>query len=180
MVRRTLKVEQTEWRTTNNPCSTTVRRPSSALTTIHLSYHHYLFASPSADHPTKRPSSQTIRSGPPRNTEHQTIKHSTDLTSWALYIRPATPLFWLLASPCICTAQAPAINYHQSVTGHFAMFQKVSDKFHRKQQSSTSPSKTQQVPNPPSSVLAKANSQAQQAYSSQDHSPMEGIQRSGT
>ncbi|OXG23502.1 protein kinase A [Cryptococcus neoformans Tu401-1] len=60
------------------------------------------------------------------------------------------------------------------------MFQKVSDKFHRKQQSSTSPSKTQQVPNPPSSVLAKANSQAQQAYSSQDHSPMEGIQSDST
>lgn len=60
------------------------------------------------------------------------------------------------------------------------MFQKVSDKFHRKQQSTTLPGKTQQVPNPTSPVLAKANSQAQQAYSlPQDHSPMEGIQRSG-
>ncbi|ODN81971.1 hypothetical protein L202_02304 [Cryptococcus amylolentus CBS 6039] len=55
------------------------------------------------------------------------------------------------------------------------MFQKVSDKFHRKQQSSSSSAKTQQ--SSPPGALSKVSSQGQPAPAMpQNHSPMEGIE----
>ncbi|TYJ54542.1 hypothetical protein B9479_004769 [Cryptococcus floricola] len=55
------------------------------------------------------------------------------------------------------------------------MFQKVSDKFHRKQQSSSSSAKTQQ--SSPTGAFSKVTSQGQPAPAiPQNHSPMEGIE----